>query len=150
MFAHDLCHGQIGYLWNFSSFRRKDRAKRFHKYSIFNSQYSIWLQFTQVRYLPFGWGGRIRTSECGLQRPVSYHLTTPQYRGLKSEIRQGPLPKKYLQYQGRSNLFLPGGLDLLIQKPRRHSARCLTSRPHRPLNPLRSFLYPLWQGNGKR
>src|SRR5204862_4725952 len=25
-----------------------------------------------------GWGGRIRTSECGLQRPVSYHLTTPQ------------------------------------------------------------------------
>jgi hypothetical protein len=26
----------------------------------------------------FGWGGRIRTSECRFQRPVSYHLTTPQ------------------------------------------------------------------------
>ena len=26
-----------------------------------------------------GWGGRIRTSECGFQRPVSYRLTTPQY-----------------------------------------------------------------------
>lgn len=26
-----------------------------------------------------GWGGRIRTSECKLQRLVSYHLTTPQW-----------------------------------------------------------------------
>jgi hypothetical protein len=25
-----------------------------------------------------GWGGRIRTSECRFQRPVSYRLTTPQ------------------------------------------------------------------------
>jgi hypothetical protein len=25
-----------------------------------------------------GWGGRIRTSECGLQRPVPYRLATPQ------------------------------------------------------------------------
>ena len=24
-----------------------------------------------------GWGGRIRTSECRNQSPVSYHLTTP-------------------------------------------------------------------------
>ena len=27
---------------------------------------------------PIGWGGRIRTSECRLQRPVPYHLATPQ------------------------------------------------------------------------
>ena len=26
-----------------------------------------------------GWGGRIRTPECGRQRPVSYRLTTPQF-----------------------------------------------------------------------
>ena len=25
-----------------------------------------------------GWGGRIRTSECGFQRPVPYRLATPQ------------------------------------------------------------------------
>ncbi len=25
-----------------------------------------------------GWGGRIRTYECRIQRPVPYHLATPQ------------------------------------------------------------------------
>src|SRR5438034_7034089 len=29
--------------------------------------------------ISFGWGGRIRTSECRFQRPVSYRLTTPQW-----------------------------------------------------------------------
>ncbi len=33
----------------------------------------------------FGWGGRIRTSECRCQRPVSYRLTTPQFRGEASK-----------------------------------------------------------------
>ena len=27
---------------------------------------------------PYGWGGRIRTCECGSQRPVPYPLATPQ------------------------------------------------------------------------
>ncbi len=27
-----------------------------------------------------GWGGRIRTSECRNQNPVSYRLTTPQQK----------------------------------------------------------------------
>lgn len=27
-----------------------------------------------------GWGGRIRTYECRFQRPVPYHLATPQYQ----------------------------------------------------------------------
>src|ERR1700687_1111527 len=27
-----------------------------------------------------GWGGRIRTYECRIQRPVPYHLATPQYQ----------------------------------------------------------------------
>src|SRR5438552_18621729 len=28
----------------------------------------------------YGWGGRIRTYECRIQRPVPYHLATPQYQ----------------------------------------------------------------------
>src|ERR1700752_76195 len=28
----------------------------------------------------FGWGGWIRTNECRFQRPVPYHLATPQYQ----------------------------------------------------------------------
>src|ERR1043165_4740901 len=27
-----------------------------------------------------GWGGWIRTNECRFQRPVPYHLATPQYQ----------------------------------------------------------------------
>jgi len=41
MFAHDLFHSQIEYLRNSIDFYRKDRAKRYHKLSIFNRQYSI-------------------------------------------------------------------------------------------------------------
>jgi hypothetical protein len=41
MFAHDLCHSQIEYLSNAIDLNRKDRAKRYHKSSIFNLQYSI-------------------------------------------------------------------------------------------------------------
>jgi len=41
MFAHDLRHSQIKYLSNSVDLNRKDRAKRYHKSSIFNRQYSI-------------------------------------------------------------------------------------------------------------
>jgi hypothetical protein len=41
MFADDLCHNQIEYLANSIDLIRKDRAKRYHKSSIFNRQYSI-------------------------------------------------------------------------------------------------------------
>jgi hypothetical protein len=41
MFAHDLCHSRIEYLSNSIDLNRKDRAKRYHKSSIFNRQYSI-------------------------------------------------------------------------------------------------------------
>jgi hypothetical protein len=41
MFAHDLCHSQIEYFRNDIDFNRKDRAKRYHKSSIFNLKYSI-------------------------------------------------------------------------------------------------------------
>src|SRR5260221_5201279 len=40
-----------------------------------------------------GWGGRIRTYECRIQRPVPYHLATPQYRD--SETPQGPNARRY-------------------------------------------------------
>ena len=33
-----------------------------------------------------GWDGWTRTSECGSQSPVPYHLATPQY----CKVRQGP------------------------------------------------------------
>jgi hypothetical protein len=41
MFAHDLCHSQIEYLSNSIDFNKKDRAKRYHKYSIFNIQFRL-------------------------------------------------------------------------------------------------------------
>jgi len=41
MFAHDLCHSQIEYLRTAIDLNKKDRAKRFNKYSIFNLQSSI-------------------------------------------------------------------------------------------------------------
>src|ERR1044072_7528898 len=31
-----------------------------------------------------GWGGWIRTNECRFQRPVPYHLATPQFQTLAS------------------------------------------------------------------
>ena len=40
-FAHDLWYSQIEYLSNSIDLIRKDRAKRNHKSSIFNRQYSI-------------------------------------------------------------------------------------------------------------
>src|SRR6185369_12756981 len=36
-------------------------------------------QRTKYKVLSFGWGGWIRTNECRFQRPVPYHLATPQY-----------------------------------------------------------------------
>ncbi len=53
MFAQDLWHSQIEYLSNSIDLNRKDRAKRYHKSSIFNSGfaglgiYSIFLVFTE-------------------------------------------------------------------------------------------------------
>ena len=41
MFAHDLCDSRIEYFRNAIDLNRKDRAKRYHKSSIFNRQYSI-------------------------------------------------------------------------------------------------------------
>ena len=52
MFAHDLCHSQIEYLRNSINFNRKDRAKRYHKSSIFPpaaDQSSIWFRLCRVR-----------------------------------------------------------------------------------------------------
>jgi hypothetical protein len=39
--AHDLCHSRIGYFRNAIDLDREDRAKRYHKSSIFNLQSSI-------------------------------------------------------------------------------------------------------------
>jgi hypothetical protein len=41
MFAQELCHSQIEYLSNSIDLNLKDRAKRNHKYSFFNLQYSF-------------------------------------------------------------------------------------------------------------
>src|SRR5574341_41435 len=38
------------------------------------------LRLTLVCGSPCGWGGRIRTSGCGIQSPEPYRLATPQYR----------------------------------------------------------------------
>jgi len=48
MFVHDLCNSQIEYLRNSIDFNRKDRAKRYHKSSIFNRQYSIWFRLRRL------------------------------------------------------------------------------------------------------
>ena len=39
MFAHDLWNSQIEYLCNYIDLIRKDRAKRYHKSSVFNLQF---------------------------------------------------------------------------------------------------------------
>ena len=41
-----------------------------------------------------GWDGWTRTSECGSQSPVPYHLATPQYErcGTGRSGRSGPQP----------------------------------------------------------
>src|SRR5437867_6182167 len=40
-----------------------------------------------------GWGGWIRTTECRLQRPMPYHLATPQYdTGMLSEPAARVIP----------------------------------------------------------
>ena len=47
--------------------------------------------------LRFGWGGRIRTFEYGLQRPAPYRLATPQYSAARQAAagspRRRPAPK---------------------------------------------------------
>jgi len=41
MFAQDLCPSQIEHLRNSIDFNRKDRAKQYHKSSIFNLQFRL-------------------------------------------------------------------------------------------------------------
>src|SRR6266516_3221592 len=48
---------------------------------------------SQVKY----WGGRIRTSEYRFQRPVPYHLATPQDKHSKFELTEA-LPRN-LQFE---------------------------------------------------
>src|SRR6267378_5593746 len=43
------------------------------------------LLITQYSALLLGWGGWIRTNECRFQRPVPYHLATPQ---IESEFKE--------------------------------------------------------------
>jgi hypothetical protein len=49
MFAHDLCDSQIEYVRDAIDLNRKDRAKRYHKSSIFNCQFPDKAGFT-LRY----------------------------------------------------------------------------------------------------
>ena len=42
--------------------------------------------------LKFGWGGRIRTCECRYQKPVPYHLATPQSEAKDKAL--GALPQE--------------------------------------------------------
>src|SRR5688572_29400181 len=39
-------------------------------------------------HFPTGWGGRIRTYECRIQRPVPYHLATPQFVKLAKKLTE--------------------------------------------------------------
>src|SRR6185436_12979006 len=53
-----------------------------------------------------GWGGRIRTYECRLQRPVPYHLAPPQYQKFRLKERNKEIPheSKALKYSFRDNV----------------------------------------------
>ena len=46
-----------------------------------------------------GWGGRTRTSDCGSQSPVPYHLATPHYQGV-NEREPEPLLRLSLEIWG--------------------------------------------------
>src|SRR5262245_34200924 len=45
------------------------------------------------------WGGRIRTFEYRFQRPVPYHLATPQYRKM---LRRSIFPVSLLRFSGNT------------------------------------------------
>src|SRR5438132_13168689 len=60
-----------------------------------------------------GWGGWIRTTECRLQRPMPYHLATPQYdTGLHAK-RTGPAGHSRAHPQPAPRILgRLGGLDV--------------------------------------
>ena|GEM_PF-5720798 len=59
---------------------------------------------TQIVLCHFhGWGGRIRTCECWYQKPVPYHLATPQYVCI--EQIDFNLFARYIQIFARVYLF---------------------------------------------
>src|SRR5437773_9645929 len=85
----------------------------------------------------FGWGGRIRTYGCRIQRPVPYHLATPQYqvsdleRDHYSERDKGdPLRPSACQYSRRDTVTAgktrqPGSALISL---RARSCSCLVSK----------------------
>src|SRR4029079_6164900 len=100
-----------------------------------------------------GWGGRIRTYECRIQRPVPYHLATPQDvisetigNGLGTPTFSPPFPTfrdiltaKQPLRQNFASRFVHRGLSMLsavflrFQKCQRRWLRCRSSVPIEPL-----------------
>ena len=67
----------------------------------------------RLAYSFIGWGGRIRTSECGDQNPVPYRLATPQLkrlrtRGSKPLCEKDPCLAFYFRFEGFKRLFSLG------------------------------------------
>jgi hypothetical protein len=65
-----------------------------------------WSTFNQrqpsvIRDVMAGWGGRDRTSECRYQKPVPYHLATPQLPGFLLKRHAGRKPKSKGLYVDR-------------------------------------------------
>ena len=62
------------------------------------------------RPLAIGWGGRIRTCECRYQKPVPYHLATPQHgQPVKPGGRGAAYSRKAPHEKGSGDAALRGG-----------------------------------------
>src|SRR5436309_4607580 len=67
-----------------------------------------------------GWGGRIRTSGCWNQNPVSYHLTTPHLEAGTSRDDETPTASDRKDVRGRLGgpQLIVAGLVQQIARPR--------------------------------
>src|SRR5690606_6709146 len=91
-----------------------------------------------------GWGGRIRTYACRIQRPVPYHLATPQRKIAETDrkrskalvkVPRGTRPAKrslrqnFASWTHCQGLLVLFAVSLRCQKYRKRLPRCRSNRP---------------------
>ena len=76
MFAHDLYHSQIEHLNNSIDLNRKDKAKRYHKSSIFNSGLSGLGISPRPSAVAAVFKGTVSRKHCWILMGNFYHVTS--------------------------------------------------------------------------
>src|SRR5438270_11897533 len=87
-----------------------------------------------------GWGGRIRTCECRFQRPVPYHLATPQSRFQAPRLdsrtaADRPSPRMYSARESVSHAKTRQPLSALNASRARYDSISCSKTPNK-LDPL--------------